>query len=119
MTMLSRQFKVDSKHKNSGERGSVSWDGVHPRYVQMRNIPKNIKIEKGDSVLTSDLSSIFPPNILIGTVDSVMSDPSTNFNHLRLRAATNFATVQYVYLVENKQRAEQAELEEATRKTNE
>lgn len=119
MTMLSRQFKVDGKLKNSGERGSISWDGVNPRFVQMRNIPKSVKVAKGDSVLTSELSSIFPPNILIGTVDTVLSDPSTNFFQLRLKTATNFSTVQYVYIVQNKQLEEQQALEKATKNTNE
>jgi rod shape-determining protein MreC len=97
MTMISKQFKVDGKLKNSGERG----------------------VQKGDSVLTSELSSIFPPNILIGTVDSVLNDPSTNFYNLRLRTATNFSTVQFVYVVQNTQVEEQLKLEKATRNTNE
>jgi rod shape-determining protein MreC len=119
MTMISRQFKVDGKLKNSGERGSIGWDGQNPSIVQMRNIPKSVKIQKGDSVLTSELSSIFPPNILIGTVDSVMNDPSTNFYNLRLKTGTNFSTVQFVYIVQNTQLEEQQKLENATRNTNE
>jgi rod shape-determining protein MreC len=119
MTMLSRQFKVDAKLKNSGERGIISWDGVSPDFIQMRNIPKNIKIAKGDSVLTSELSSIFPANIMVGTVDSVLNDPSTNFFTLRLRSSTNFSTVQFVYVVQNKQIEEQRKLESATQKINE
>jgi rod shape-determining protein MreC len=119
MTMISRQFKVDGKLKNSGERGSIGWDGQNPRIVQMRNIPKSVKVQKGDSVLTSELSSIFPPNILIGTVDSVMNDPSTNFYNLRLKTGTNFSTVQFVYVVQNTQLEEQKKLENATRNTNE
>jgi rod shape-determining protein MreC len=119
MTMISRQFKVDGKLKNSGERGSIGWDGQNPRIVHMRNIPKSVQVQKGDSVLTSELSSIFPPNILIGTVDSVMNDPSTNFYNLRLKTGTNFSTVQFVYVVQNTQAEEQQKLENATRNTNE
>jgi rod shape-determining protein MreC len=119
MTMLSRQFKVDAKLKTSGERGIISWDGVNPQFIQMRNIPKNVKVAKGDSVLTSELSSIFPANIMVGTVDTILNDPSTNFYTLRLRSGTNFSTVQYVYVVQNKQLDEQKELESATQKTNE
>ncbi|KIC94562.1 rod shape-determining protein MreC [Flavihumibacter solisilvae] len=119
MTMLSRQFKVDAKLKTSGDRGTISWDGISPQFVQMRNIPKNVKINKGDSVITSELSSIFPANILVGTVDTVVNDPSTNFLTLRLRSATNFSTVQHVYIVQNKQLEEQRMLEANTRKTNE
>jgi rod shape-determining protein MreC len=119
MTMLSRQFKVDAKLKNTGERGIISWDGISPQFVQMRNLPKSIKINKGDSVITSELSSIFPPNILVGTVEAVLNDPSTNFYSLKLRTATNFSTVHNVYVVQNKQLDEQRKLESATQNTNE
>jgi rod shape-determining protein MreC len=119
MTMLSRQFKVDGKLKTSGERGTISWDGVNPQFVQMRNIPKNVKVAKGDSVLTSELSSIFPANIMVGTVEDVINDPSTNFYTLRLRSGTNFSTLQFAYVVQNKQLEEQLQLESATQKTNE
>ncbi|GAO45103.1 rod shape-determining protein MreC [Flavihumibacter petaseus] len=119
MTMLSRQFKVDAKLKNSGERGTISWDGISPQYVQMRNVPKNVKIARGDSVLTSELSSIFPANIMVGVVDTFQNDPSSNFYTLRLKSATNFSVVQYVYVVQNSQAAEQLQLESATKKTNE
>ncbi len=119
MTMLSRQFKVDAKLKNSGERGTVSWDGMNPQVVQMKNLPKSITINRGDSVLTSELSSIFPPNIMVGVVDTFQNDPSSNFYTLRLKSATNFSTVQHVYVVQNSQAAEQNQLETATKKTNE
>jgi rod shape-determining protein MreC len=119
MTMLSRQFKVDGKLKTSGERGTISWDGLNPQFVQMRNIPKNVKVAKGDSVLTSELSSIFPANIMVGTVEDVINDPSTNFYTLRLRSGTNFSTLQFAYVVQNKQLEEQLQLESATQKTNE
>jgi rod shape-determining protein MreC len=119
MSMLSRQFKVDAKLKRTGDRGTISWDGVSPLYIQMRNIPKSVKLQKGDSVLTSELSSIFPPNIMVGTVDAVLNDPSTNFYTLRLKPSTNFTNVQHVYLVANLQREEQLKLEEDTKKTNE
>lgn len=119
MSMLSRQFKVDAKLKNSGDRGTISWDGISPEFVQMRNVPKNIKVTRGDSVLTSELSSIFPANIMVGTVDTFQNDPSSNFYTLKLKTATNFSTVQYVYVVRNSQLEEQRILEATTRKTNE
>lgn len=119
MTLLSRQFKADAKLKTTGERGIISWDGVNPQFIQMRNIPKSVKVAKGDSVLTSELSSIFPANIMVGTVDAVLNDPSTNFYTLRIKTGTSFSTVQYVYVVQNKQLDEQKQLESATQKTNE
>ena len=69
--------------------------------------------------MTSELSSIFPANIMVGTVDTFQTDPSSNFYTLKLKTSTNFSTVQYVYVVQNSQLEEQKLLEAATKKTNE
>ncbi|MFT4023406.1 MAG: rod shape-determining protein MreC [Flavihumibacter sp.] len=119
MSVLSRQFRVDAKLIKSGERGSVAWDGESPDYVQMRNVPKSADVKRGDTVMTSELSSIFPANIMIGTVDTFQAESSSNFYTLKLKTSTNFSTVQYVYIVQNSQLEEQKLLEAATRKTNE
>lgn len=117
MSLLNRQFKVDAKLKKTGDRGRVEWDGVNPQYVLLKNIPKSAAIAKGDSVLTSDLSSIFPPNIMVGTISEIVNDPSSNFYTLKLKTATNFFNVQYVSIVENLQLEERKKLEEATQKS--
>ena len=119
MSVLSRQFRVDAKLIKSGERGIVGWDGESTQYVQMRNVPKSTEVKRGETVMTSELSSIFPANIMVGTVDTFQTDPSSNFYTLKLKTSTNFSTVQYVYVVQNSQLEEQKLLEAATKKTNE
>ena len=79
MTMLNRQSSVSAKVKKSGEIGKVLWDGKSPDYVTMENIPKSVKLEKGDSVVTSGYSLSFPPGILIGTVNEIIDDKTSNF----------------------------------------
>jgi rod shape-determining protein MreC len=116
MSALNRQFKADAKLKKGGERSSIEWDGVSPVFFIMRNIPKSAKVAVGDSVVTSELSSFFPPNVMVGTVAQIINDPGTNFYTLRLRTATNFFNVEYVYVVENTQMSERRKLEEAARK---
>lgn len=116
MSVLNKQFKVDAKLKKGGDRGRVEWDGSNPQYILLKNIPKSATIAKGDSVLTSDLSSIFPPNIMVGTISEIVNDPSSNFYTLKLKTATNFFNVQFVYVVENKQLNERRQLEETIQK---
>ncbi len=89
---------------------------MSPSFFIMRNIPKSAKVTKGDTVLTSELSSIFPPNIMVGTVADIVNDPGSNFFTLKLKTATNFYNVEYVYVVGNLQMEERKKLEEATRK---
>jgi len=111
MSLLNRNSKVSSMLKRGNIAGSVEWDGVDPRFVTLRNIPKSAKVVKGDSVLTSNYSSNFPPNIMVGIVDEIAAEPSSNFFTIRLKTATNFYNIQYVNLVENIQWAEQHRLE--------
>lgn len=116
MTMLNRQSSVSAKIKKSGEIGKVLWDGKSPNYVTMENIPKSVKVEKGDSVVTSGYSLSFPPGVLIGTVNEIVDDKTSNFYSITLHASTNFYSVEYVTVVDNLQKDEQKRLEEATRK---
>ena len=117
MIALNRQFKANAKLKKGGERGSVEWDGKDPQYVYLRDIPKSATVAKGDSVITSELSSIFPPNIMVGTVSAIINDKSSNFYTLKLRTSTNFYSVFYVYVIEDLHREERKQLQEET-KTN-
>jgi rod shape-determining protein MreC len=116
MSALSIQFKVKAKLKKTGENGTIEWDGMSPLYIQMRDIPKSATITKGDSVLTSELSSIYPPNILVGTIDRLVTDNSSNFYTIKLKTATNFMNIQYVYVIDDLQQAERIKLEESIKK---
>ncbi|MBC8034087.1 MAG: rod shape-determining protein MreC [Chitinophagaceae bacterium] len=119
MSVLSVRFKVKAKLKNGGENGTVEWDGASPSYIYLKDIPKSAKVKKGDSVLTSELSSIYPANIMVGTVADISADKESNFFSLKLKTATNFYSIQYVYVVGDLQREERNQLQEATKKTNE
>lgn len=119
MSVLSRQFKVKAKLKKGGENGTVEWDGASPLYISLKDIPKSAKITKGDTVFTSELSSIYPANIMVGTVSAIINDKSSNFYTLRLKPATNFYSVQYVYVIGDLQRDERKKLEDAIKMTNE
>jgi len=116
MSLLHRSFAVVAKLKKGGERGTVEWDGLSPMYVTLKNIPKSAKVAKGDTVITSQISSLFPPGVDVGTVSDIIDDPSTNFYTLRLRTATNFFSVEYVYVTDNTQYQEQKMLEDSTKK---
>ena len=113
MSMLHRNSKVSSMLKKSRVTGTVEWDGKDPCYLTLKNIPKSIAVAKGDTVVTSSYSSNFPSDIMVGFVDEIYKDPTSNFFIIRLKTATNFYTVEYVNLVENVQWSEQRKLETA------
>ncbi len=113
MSLLNRNSKVSSMLTKGGVAGSVEWDGKDPQFLTLRNIPKSIKVAKGDTVVTSTYSANFPSNVFVGFVQSISADPSSNFFTIKLKTATNFFSIQYVNVVENVQWEEQRRLEAA------
>jgi rod shape-determining protein MreC len=115
-TLLNRQFRVVVKLKNGGERGAIEWDGISPTKVLLKDIPKSAKVKIGDSVVTSPMSYNFAGNLMVGTIDEIIDDKSSNFYMLKVKPSTNFSSIEYVYVIENSQLAEQNHLEDSTRK---
>lgn len=113
MSLLNRNSKVSSMLSKGSVAGSVEWDGKDPQFLTLKNIPKSIKVTKGDTVVTSTYSANFPSHVFVGFVHSITADPSSNFFTIKLKTATNFFSIQYVNVVENVQWEEQRRLEAA------
>jgi rod shape-determining protein MreC len=110
-SILHSDFLVSSKLVRSGEIGPVQWDGVSPNRMKMLYISRNIRITRGDSVVTSDYNSTFPPGILVGRVTRVGVPPDQTYHDISINLATDFSNLSFVYVVENKLQAEQEGLE--------
>jgi rod shape-determining protein MreC len=106
MSLLHKQSVVPAKLFRTGETGPVSWDGRTARYLTLSRIPKTAEIKKGDSVITSSNSTIFPPGLLIGTIESFTEEKSSGNYNIRIKPRADFYNVQYVYVIENMQQKE-------------
>lgn len=114
MSLIHRNSKVSAMLKKDNSAGSIEWDGADPGYLILRNVTKGAKVAKGDTVVTSNYSANFPPKLIIGTVAEISSESASNFYTLRVKTATNFFNIQYVYLIANMRYAEQVQAEEGT-----
>jgi rod shape-determining protein MreC len=116
MSVLHPQFRVVAKLKKGGEMGTIFWDGISPAFISMRGIPRSANVVVGDTVVTSQITSLFPAGLLVGTISEIVPDNTSNFFNLRLRTATNFSNIEYAYVLDNVQYDEQKRLEDSTRK---
>lgn len=114
LSVLNVKRKLSAKLKD-GTMGSVMWEEGKPDVLVLEDIPKEIKVFRGDSVFTTSYS-FFPPDVLIGTIDRVRINKKNNVQILYLKSATNFRNLQYVYVVENTMMEERKRLEDSTRK---
>ena len=101
-SLLNTGLLISSKIKSSDVFGSVQWDGEDTSEAKLLYVPRHVKTQEGDTVMTSGFNAVFPEGILIGTVSSV--EPSTkdpNYLDIKIKLSTDFSKVTYVYLVEN------------------
>ncbi len=119
MSLLHHQSNTSAKLKKSGEVGNIIWDGKRPNSVLLKDIGKNAKVSKGDSVITSGFSDKFPYGLLIGTIDEIVEDKSTNVYTLKVKTAANFYSLEFVNIINNLQKDEPAELLKRVKKVNE
>lgn len=114
LSVLNVKRKLSAKLKD-GTMGSVMWEEGKPDVLVLEDIPKEMKVFRGDSVFTTNYS-FFPADVLIGTVERVRINKKNNIQLLYLRSATNFRNLQYVYVVENTMMEERRKLEDSTQK---
>ncbi|RYY16141.1 MAG: rod shape-determining protein MreC [Chitinophagaceae bacterium] len=113
LSVLNMKRKVSAMLKD-GTTGFVSWETGMPDVLILEDIPKEVKAFRGDSVFTTNYS-LFPANVLIGTVWKRKIVKKTNEQILYLKSATNFRNLQYVYVVEDKLMPERRKLEETAK----
>ncbi len=110
ISLLNTDLSVSAKIKKNNAFGSLSWDGVNYREAMLSEIPHHINIAKGDTVITSGFSTIYPEGILIGTIKD-FEVKGANFYIITVQLSTDFKSLTYVSVVSNLRKEEQKELE--------
>lgn len=104
-------FLVSSRVKRSAEIGFVRWEGSNPDVVKFNDVSRYKSLQVGDTIVTSDLNSVFPPGIFVGFVKKLGVKPDQTFWDVDLKLATDFRNVTYVYVIRNTLKTEQDTLE--------
>jgi len=104
-----RDTRVTARMLSSRQNGVVVWDGG--RNLVLRDVPIGQKPKKGDTVVTSELSSYFPEGIVIGTVSVVEDEPGTLYSRITLTPAVDFSTMEEAFVVLHSPDQERLDLE--------
>lgn len=117
LSVLHKDVKINCKLKRDGSYGPLLWekDDDHMS-ATLSDIPIHAKIKAGDTVVTSNLSSIFPEGIMVGTVKGFERRSGDAFYTVKVKLSTNFRRVNHVYVIKNFFKAEQDSLEKASQK---
>lgn len=114
ISLLHKDARVNCQLKKDGSYGLLVWEGDDYRYCILKDIPTHAKMVKGDTVITSELSGIFPEGILIGTIDSYERRNNEPFYTVKVRLKADFKKLSYVFVIKNKFKQEKDSLENVT-----
>jgi rod shape-determining protein MreC len=106
MSLLHKDSRLSGKLLKGGETGTLNWDGKTPNIISLAGIPKGAKVAKGDTIISSGFSTSIPKGMMIGIVEEVKSDKSTNNHLIKFKTAANFYNLEFAYVIENKQTEE-------------
>ena len=110
MSMLNKDSKISGKFKKNNQLVNVEWNGGNYRKGQVKEIPKHVVIVRGDTIITSGNSDIFPEGLLIGTISGFTNAQDENFNNGELLFSTDFNSLGYVEVVVDLMRKEKDDL---------
>jgi rod shape-determining protein MreC len=115
ISVLNRKFRLAVKVKKNNHIGTLTWNGKNAGFAQLTDVPRLATVVKGDTIVTGAESTIFPENIPVGKIEKVYVDKKTNYYTLEIRLFNDMTSLGHIYVIENKDRNEIKQLEEATK----
>ena len=95
--LMDYNANVSARLQNNRENGMIGWSGNS--WLDLEYIPKNIPVAKGEVVVTSGLSDIFPPGLKIGYVLAISEEEHLLFKRIRVKPAVNFNAIEEVFVI--------------------
>ena len=104
-------MNISARLGKEGAAGPLSWDGYSSAGAILKEIPHHVEFEPGDTVFTSGFSSIFPPDIPLGTAGKSKIVNGSTYE-IEIELLEDFGALRYVTIVENLAKDEMKKLEE-------
>ncbi|MGB5942012.1 MAG: rod shape-determining protein MreC [Leeuwenhoekiella sp.] len=111
VSILNSTIRINAKLKKSGDFGSLTWSGDNPSITQLIDIQQKAPVQKGDTVVTGGMSTIFPEGIGIGTVKEFSLDNTGNYYTIQVKLFNDMTTLDHVYIIDNRNSEEIKTLE--------
>ena len=110
MSLLHHNTRISGRIKKNGMLVNIIWDTGDYRFGNIQDVPSHVELYPGDTIVTSGKSMIFPEGLVIGFVESSTENPNIDFKKGIIRFATDFKSLQDVYIIENLMKDEQQNL---------
>jgi len=111
MSVLHEKNAVSVKIKKSGYIGSLVWELGDYRTAQLKDIPNHVKLNKGDVIITTGYSMVYPEGILVGKIKNFDLPEGDNFYNIDVELSVDYKSLSHVFIVKSWMKDEQKELE--------
>jgi len=102
LSILNTTSNISAQLKKTNHFGSLHWNGISEKYIQLTEIPEVAPVVIGDTIITSGRSDIFPKGIPIGIVKDFKLDESENYYDIEVFLFNDMTNIEHVYIIENK-----------------
>ncbi len=115
ISILNPKLRLSCKVKGSDYFGSLVWNAEDARYAILEEMPRHVVFEKGDTIVTSGYSSVFPEGLMVGTISDYEKQRNDNFYVLRVELSPDFSNLGYVRIISSRMKEEQDKIEKEAR----
>ena len=100
ISLLNIDLKVNAILKNSSTIGSITWDGLNSKILNLNDIPLSSSIKIGDTIVTGGMSFYFPKGIPIGTIINYDNSSLEGYYEIDVSIFNDFSSISNLYVLE-------------------
>ena len=108
--VLSAQSNISCTIQNRGYFGYLHWNGGPINLAYVDDVPRHAHFRRGDNIVTSGYSSIFPEGIMVGKVGTVFNSTDGLSYRVQVKLSTDFGRLRDVCVIADDSMKERLEL---------
>lgn len=101
LSVLHSKTKIKAKVKNLSYFGIIEWEEKDHRELKLKEIPRYLNANKGDTVVTAGASAIYPPKIPIGYIEKISPNEQIGDYDISVKMFDDLASIRNVYVIDN------------------
>ena len=106
----STSSRISCAIRGRGYFGYLHWTGGDASRAYVEDIPRHAQFHRGEWVVTSGYSSIFPAGVMVGQIEKVFNSPDGLSYRLQVKLATDFGNLRDVFVINDNSIQEQSQL---------
>ncbi len=106
ISVLNKKIKINVSLKNTNYTGFLEWNYQDPNKFDVVDMPQDVSLKIGDTIVTSGVSNIFPKNIPVGKIIDFKKLAGQKNYKINIHTFMDMRNINNVYVVNNKYQKE-------------